>query len=200
MKFLAIDTSGKHLTVLAYIDGRVEESYLPDCALSHSVRLMDEIEGVCARAGVSSNEFDFFAVVVGAGSFTGIRIGIATVKGLCFACGKPALAVTSFDTVAYAEKGGLVNAVVDAGHQYVYLCAYNENREITLSPRYLPVEDALSREGEFLCAEECGLSCRQIDPAKGLLNAVLAKANELIPAEELTALYIRKSSAEENRK
>ncbi len=200
MKFLAIDTSGKHLTVLAYIEGRVETCYLPDCALSHSVRLMDEVDGVCARAGVTPADFDFFAVVVGAGSFTGIRIGIATVKGLCFACGKPALAVTSFDAIAYAERGGRVNAVVDAGHGFVYLCSYNEAREVTLTPRYRSAEEARACEGEFLCAESTPLDCRAVDPSQGLLNAVLCKCGELIPAEELTALYVRKSSAEENRR
>ncbi len=200
MKFLAIDTSGKHLTVLAYLDGRVEERYVPDCALAHSVRLMDEIDGVCTRAGVKPSEFDFFAVVVGAGSFTGIRIGIATVKGLCFACNKKALAVTSFDTIAYAEEGGILNAVVDAGHNYVYLATYNEAREVTLAPCYLPKEEAQNRNGEFACAEGTCIDCKQINPAKGLLNAVLKKSDEATGAEELTALYIRKSSAEENRK
>ncbi len=200
MKFLAIDTSGKHLTVLAYIDGRVEKCYLPDCALAHSVKLMEEIDGVCARAGVAPAEFDFFAAVVGAGSFTGIRIGIATVKGLCFACGKPALAITSFDTIAYAERNGAVDAVVDAGHHYVYLCSYDENRKITQEPIYLPADEAMGRGGILLQAEATCLSCRQIDASDGLLNAVLAKSGELCPAEQLKALYVRKSSAEENRK
>ncbi len=199
MKFLAIDTSGKHLTVLAYLDGRVEKSYLPDCALSHSVRLMDEIDGVCSHAGVTPREFDFFAVVVGAGSFTGIRIGIATVKGLCFACDKRALAVTSFDTIAYAEKSGVLNAVVDAGHDFVYLASYNEARALTRVPAYLSAKEALCFEGTFACAEKTCIDCKQVDPSEGLLNAVLAKQEELIGAEELVALYIRKSSAEESR-
>ncbi len=200
MKFLAIDTSGKHLTVLAYFDGRVERSYLSDCALSHSVRLMGEIDGVCSRIGLAPKDFDFFAVVVGAGSFTGIRIGIATVKGLCFACEKKALAITSFDTIAYAERGGRLTAVVDAGHNYVYACTYDEERSILSAPCYVSAEQALKEGEAFACAEKVCFDCKQVDPSKGLLNAVLAKQNELIEAVALEALYIRKSSAEENRR
>ncbi|MBQ7879249.1 MAG: tRNA (adenosine(37)-N6)-threonylcarbamoyltransferase complex dimerization subunit type 1 TsaB, partial [Clostridia bacterium] len=71
MNYLAIDTSGNYLTVAAVKDGRVFSSFLPDCAMKHSVTLMGEVEKVLSQAELSLAECDFFAAVVGAGSFTG---------------------------------------------------------------------------------------------------------------------------------
>lgn len=199
MKFLAIDTSGKHLTVLAYNGETPVSSYSPDCALQHSVRLMDEIDCVLKKAGMVPSDCDFFGVVIGPGSFTGIRIGIATVKGLCFATGKPAVAVTSFDEIAYAGKGECV-ALVDAGHGYVYACAYDGKKEIVMQPCYLAKEELLGKfpNGTFYCAEETAIECEKIHPTEGLYAAILQNGHTM-PAEDLIALYIRKSSAEEKR-
>lgn len=203
MKFLAIDTSGKHLTVIAYHD-KAYITALPDCALEHSVRLMDELDAALSRAGMSAADCDFFAVVTGPGSFTGIRIGIATVKGLCLALEKPALAVTSFDCIAYDKANLPLLCLVDAGHGYVYACGYREGHEIVLSPRYLSGTEAerVAREGGYSLAASEGVcvECPRADVANGLLNAVLRNARNIRPAQELTALYVRKSSAEENRK
>lgn len=201
MKFLAIDTSGKRLTAIAYADGRAEKTCLSDCAMQHSVRLMDEIDGVLSRAGMSASECDFFAVVVGAGSFTGIRIGISTVKGLCLALGKPALSVTSFDCIAYAEESVPVLALVDAGHGCYYACAYGADKRAETAPCFLPREEAekIAAKGYAPVSGEPLSLGRETDAGEGLLRAVLAKSGETAPAERLTALYIRKSSAEENR-
>ena len=94
MNFLAIDTSGARLAVAAYNGGdlvlRTAES-----EMKHSVLLMDETDAALKEAGLSLSDCDFLAAVVGPGSFTGIRIGVSAVKGMCFAAGKPALALTS---------------------------------------------------------------------------------------------------------
>jgi tRNA threonylcarbamoyl adenosine modification protein YeaZ len=167
LKFLAIDTSGKHLTVLAYNEGSVTVTHAENCAMQHSVRLMEEIDGVFARAQIRPADCDFFAVVVGAGSFTGIRIGIATVKGLCFACGKPALAVTSFDTVAYAEKNEPILALVDAWHGFVYACGYDGEKRVTFSPQYISGEElqTLAKEYTFASAEALSFDCARSNVA-----------------------------------
>ena len=90
-----------------------------DCAMQHSVCLLPEIDGALKEAGLALEDCDFFACAVGPGSFTGIRIGISTVKGLAFALGKPTLGVTSLRAIAYAEEGCRA-ALVDAGHGNVY--------------------------------------------------------------------------------
>lgn len=201
MKFLAIDTSGKYLSAAACNGEQTESIFLGDCAMKHSVVLMDKIGEVLARAHMSAGECDFFAAVTGPGSFTGIRIGIATVKGLCVACGKPALGVTSFDCIAYNEESVKTLALVDAGRGECYACGYEGGR-IVLAPSILPAARVMELSGEYrlLCAEELPFPCERADPCRGLIAAVKARAAERAPAEELHAVYLRKSSAEENRK
>ncbi len=204
MNYLAIDTSGEYLTVIAKKGERAERVFLPDCLAKHSVVLMDEIDGALSRAGMTVNDCDFFAVVVGPGSFTGIRIGIATVKGLCFAAGKKAVAVTSLDAIAYGVEGRAL-ALVDAGHGAVYACAYNEDKSLVAPPSYYKAEEAKEKfEGFTPFAEKelifCGEEVKRADVLFGLERAVEAKKGEMVSANELQALYLRKSSAEEMRK
>ena len=97
--------------------------FLPDCALTHSVVLMGEIENALAEAGIDKKDIDVFACAVGPGSFTGIRIGVATVKALAYALGKKVLGVTSFDSLAYNVSDGRKKlAVIDARHGNFYAC------------------------------------------------------------------------------
>lgn len=203
MKFLAIDTSGKHLSVVAYADGTACTIYRADCAMRHSVVLMDEIGAALSGAQMTIADCDLIAAVVGPGSFTGIRIGISTVKGLCFAAEKPALAVTSFDCIAYDRRDeSRLLALSDAGRGEFYACGY-EGDEVVLPPCILPRGEIekLQKTGYVLrCAEELSLPCLRADPAAGLMGAVLAKANMAGGCDVLKALYLRRSSAEENRK
>ena len=201
MKFLAVDTSGKQLNTVVF-DGAAETVLSrADCAMRHSVLLMDEIDTALRRAGVAPADCDFFACVTGPGSFTGIRIGIATVKGLCLALGKPALALTSFDCLAYADKSGRKLCLVDAGHGNYYACCYAEG-EPCMPPAFLDRAraEALIAEGYApVAAEPLFAGVKAADIAAGLAAAARAKAGAVCPAHGLEALYLRKSSAEEKR-
>ncbi len=201
MKFLAIDTSGKALAVAAVNGEREIVSCREDCAMQHSVLLMDEIDGALRAAGLTPGECDFFACVVGPGSFTGIRIGIATVKGLCLACGKKALALTSFDTLAYADRSGKRLCLVDAGHGNCYACGY-DGSDILLPPAFCTrgeVDAAVAQGFSPVAHTALFEGVRAVDAAQGLVNAARAKAGEADGAHALEALYLRKSSAEEKR-
>ncbi len=203
-RYLAIDTSGNFLTVLAVKDGEAFPVHIPDCAMKHSVSVMPAVEEALRRANMRLDECDFFAAVVGAGSFTGIRIGISIVKGFCLAYGKPALPITSFEVAAYNElDGGKVLCLIDALHDAYYACGY-EGGACTYPPAYLTKEQvqALQTEGYSLCAtakiplaDEAAVTL--VDPVTGLERAANALAEEG-RFGELTALYVRKSSAELN--
>lgn len=199
MKFLAIDTSGARLTVVA-VNGENTVKYTGDeCAQKHSVELMPRIGDVLARAHMRADECDFFACVVGPGSFTGIRIGISTVKGLCLALDKPALAITSFETLAYAETGKRL-ALVGAGHGNFYACGYGDGGE-ELAPAFLSGEEteALVKRGyRPVCADGSYSEAANADVAEGLIRAAKDKSKAGFSGE-LKALYLRKSSAEEKR-
>ena len=202
--YLAVDTSGSHLTVLACKNGQAHSVFLPDCAMRQAVFLMSAVDEALKKADMRPEECDFFSAVVGAGSFTGIRIGISAMKGFCLAFGKPALPVTSFDVAAYnALDGGKILCLVDALHDCYYACGY-ERGNVSYPPAYLTEEEvlALAQEGYALYA--CGelpiaqkTAVQLVDPCQGLETAVRALC-EKNAFGELTALYVRKSSAELN--
>ena len=200
MKFLGIDTSGKRLVVVAQNGTQVAVSNV-DCAMQHSVRLMGEIDGVLGQADLTVAACDFIACVVGPGSFTGIRIGIATAKGLCFAAEKPALAVTSLEAIAYADEEENKIALVDAGHGHVYAQGFGA---AALQAGFYSVEEVLSlAEGtgaKLLSVEGvANIQTTQVDLSRGLIRAAEALQNRVAPAAELAAVYLRKSNAEEGR-
>ncbi len=195
MNFLGVDTSAEYLTVIAVRDGKCETRFLNDCARSHSVCLMAEIDRALSALKMKPSDCDFFSAVVGPGSFTGIRIGISTIKGLCLATGKPALPVTSFEVLAYAEREKKLLCTVDAGHGYYYAAGYDD-RKLTIPPAYIPCEAA----DEIVKSGYLRIDRTTCDPAKGFLEAVTAKAEHTVAVGELSALYLRKSSAEENLK
>lgn len=195
MKFLAIDTSGARLTVVAANGQTVIKRTECDCAQKYSVLLAGEIEAALSLAHLRIDECDFLACVVGPGSFTGIRIGIATVKGLCFACEKPALAITSFEEAAYAERGGKRLILVDAGYGNFYACGYGEENREEIPPAFLGEEEV----GALIAKGYAPVRAEQADLAEGLYRAAEAKKNEAGALADLTALYLRKSSAEEKR-
>ncbi|MBQ9728346.1 MAG: tRNA (adenosine(37)-N6)-threonylcarbamoyltransferase complex dimerization subunit type 1 TsaB [Clostridia bacterium] len=203
MNFLAIDTSGNYMTVVAVKDGEAFSCFLPDCSMRHSVSLMGAVEDALQKASLALEDCDFFAAVVGAGSFTGIRIGISAAKGFALAVGKPTLPVTSFGVAAYnAVNGGKTLCLVDAMHGSYYACGY-ENGGIVYPPSYLTEAEVLSlkTDGYALCScEDLTLGGEKVerrDPVLGLEKAVKALA-EKGEFGDLIALYVRKSSAELN--
>ena len=133
MNYLAIDTSSKYLTVIACREGTESVVFASDCALQHSVRLMDAIENAMAQANLGVSDCDFFCAVTGPGSFTGIRIGVSAVKGFCLGTSAPAMGVTSFEVLAYnTEKACL--AVIDAARGNYYVCGFDPNKQIDIAP------------------------------------------------------------------
>ena len=203
--FLAVDTSGNYLTVVAVKNGKAFSTFIENCAMRHSVSLMNAVDETLKKASLSLDECDYFAAVIGAGSFTGIRIGISVAKGFCSACNKPSLPITSFDVAAYNtidSQEKKILCLVDALHDCYYACGY-EDGEMILPPAYLTEEEvlALVSQGYTPVGGELPLSQKtetvRIDPVEGLFNAA-----ERLAAKgafgELTALYVRKSSAELN--
>ncbi len=202
MNYLAIDTSGKNLTVIICKDGEITEYFDNECGVNHSIALMPKIEEMAIKSGFDFKKADFFCAVVGAGSFTGIRIGVSTIKAMCFAFNKPCLSITSFDTLAYNEKGEKVLALIDAKHNGFYACGYEEGK-VVLEPCYIDREKVveLLKEYRGVSATEVeGLSLEIVNVSKGLVKAIEKNADNIsFDIETLTPLYVRKSQAEEGR-
>jgi tRNA threonylcarbamoyladenosine biosynthesis protein TsaB len=127
MRLLAIDTSTEYLT-LAVTDGAEVRARLHRKApRSHSSLLVPMIDAVLRKARLRLKDIDGFCVGVGPGSFTGLRIGVATVKALAAATGRPIAAVPTFDAIARNAKksGGAVCVVLDARKNKVYGAVYS---------------------------------------------------------------------------
>ncbi len=194
------------MSVVVRKNGEIFSAFLPDCAMSHSVLLMETIDGVLKRANLRLDECDFFAAAVGAGSFTGIRIGISAAKGFALATGKPTLGVTSFDTLAYnaIDGAGKILCLINALHDCYYACGY-ENGKVVYEPAFLTEAEVLELAsqgfslvagGEIPVGEKA--SVKIVSPILGLEKAVVALSEKENAFGELSALYVRKSSAEIN--
>lgn len=200
MNYIAVDTSGKHLNIIAKKDGKVYGFFDKDCGTHHSVEIMEELENLLINADMSLSDADFFACAVGAGSFTGIRIGVSTVKALAFSQNKPVLKITSFDTLAYNIDSGKVLAVIDAKHDGFYVCPYVNG--VAGKAAYI-LKDGLSEFKDFLLVsgeEIKGLKTQVVSSADGFVKAIDKKSGEITAdINSLVPLYVRKSQAEEGR-
>ena len=131
MRVLAVDTSTLAGGV-ALVDGeRLVAEYLLDVSVTHSERLLAAIDAVISDARWSPRDLQGLAVSVGPGSFTGLRVGISTVKGLALALGIPVAAVPSLDALAAAVPWASlpVCPVLRARRQEVYAAFYRWNGE-----------------------------------------------------------------------
>ncbi len=102
MKILAIDTSTMlgGVAIMGESGGLIAEARL-NVKSTHSERLMTEIDHTLKQAGMGISGIDVFGVAIGPGSFTGLRIGLSTVKGLSYATGRPVVAVPSLEAFAW---------------------------------------------------------------------------------------------------
>lgn len=200
MIYLGIDTSGSHLTVAIGGD-KSAVRFIPDCALSHSVVLMDELELALNDAGCELKDIDIFACALGPGSFTGIRIGVATAKALSYAMDKKVLGVTSFDTLAYnviSEKRKL--ALIGARHGNYYAAGFSAGNTQINAPAFLGAEEvkAFTADYQIISDEETEFNSVKADLKNGFIKAVEAKLHlATFDRESLLPIYVKKSQAEE---
>lgn len=134
MKILAVDTSAVSASVAVTEDEKILSSFSVNAGLTHSRTLLPMIDAVLTDSETDLDSIDFFSVSAGPGSFTGIRIGIAAVKGLCDAKGKRCLPVSTLEGLAYNLLGQDVIAccVMDARRKQVYTALFDmEGEKVT---------------------------------------------------------------------
>ncbi|MEG1477822.1 MAG: tRNA (adenosine(37)-N6)-threonylcarbamoyltransferase complex dimerization subunit type 1 TsaB, partial [Oscillospiraceae bacterium] len=127
MKCFSLDSAGKTAGVALMEDGRLlYEAYL-NSGNTHSVSLLPLVESAFNMAGITAKDIDLFAVNAGPGSFTGIRIGLALVKGLALPNNTPCVGTSTLESLAYGFGGeGTILAALDARRGEVYYAAFTK--------------------------------------------------------------------------
>ncbi|MCT4566337.1 MAG: tRNA (adenosine(37)-N6)-threonylcarbamoyltransferase complex dimerization subunit type 1 TsaB [Maledivibacter sp.] len=126
MKILAIDTSSLVASVAVMNEEKLFGEYTINSGLTHSQKLMPIIDQLLSSLELSMKDIELIAVSRGPGSFTGVRIGIATVKGLAHGWNIPVVGVSSLEGLAYNIKYGndLICPIMDARRNQVYTGVY----------------------------------------------------------------------------
>lgn len=126
MKILAIDSSGLVASVAVVTEEDVIAEYTFNYKKTHSLTLMPMIEELVERLELDLSEIDAIAAAAGPGSFTGLRIGASTAKGLAFALKKPIIGVSTVEALGYNlyHTDGLICPIMDARRDQVYTGVY----------------------------------------------------------------------------
>lgn len=227
MMILALDTSTRQGSCALLSGDVVLRERSSDAAQTHAVHLPGDLMALLADAGVSLATVDAFAVATGPGSFTGLRVGIATMQGLAFAEGKPLYGVSALDALAAVAApgahGGRITAWIDAWRGEVYEATYDadgggaqgplgepivgrpEHLLAAAAPGTVFVGDGASTHAEAIRAAlgDRARLASTIDPpiagAIARLAAILAAAGERPGPESIRPLYVRRSDAERAR-
>jgi tRNA threonylcarbamoyladenosine biosynthesis protein TsaB len=223
MKVLGIDTSTPCGSV-GLIDGdQVISEYSLNVPVTHSERLLDAIDLVLKKGRHALGDLDGFAISLGPGSFTGVRIGVSTVKGLAYAVQKPVVGVSTLDVLAsqVSPTPYLICPIIDARKGEVYSAFYryeefNRPKRISeyqaikpevlfgmLKERTIFLGDGLKTLGDdfrnslksFALFSPAALHIPH-GPAVARLGVDLLMQGEVLDLATFTPLYVRRSEAE----
>ncbi|HSQ86222.1 MAG TPA: tRNA (adenosine(37)-N6)-threonylcarbamoyltransferase complex dimerization subunit type 1 TsaB [Desulfobacterales bacterium] len=154
MKILGVDTATTSCSVAIVDKASLLSEFTIDREETHSKHLMDMIQAAIRTAGLNFSDIDGFAVTRGPGSFTGLRIGISTIKGLAVASEKPIVGVSSLETLALqvSYSRDLICPILDARKEEVYFSRYklqNGHLKKQTKERVAPPDKAIDDLNEF---------------------------------------------------
>jgi tRNA threonylcarbamoyladenosine biosynthesis protein TsaB len=217
MLILAADTSGKQGSIaLAHglNNGKCDViEVIPLAGGTFSAQLVPQIATLLLKHGLKKQDIDAFAVASGPGSFTGLRVGLAAIKGLAEILGKPIATVSMLEAVAIAGRmQGRVLAVLDAGRGEVYAGRYDvsADRATMIEELLIPLQALPFADGDLTLVTS-DKSIAETLRARGVAVAEVAVhrsdaiarlgwkkilAGETVSPEALEANYIRRSDAE----
>lgn len=225
MKILAFESSAVSASVALVEDEKLIAQSFQNCGLTHSRTLLPMAESLLKNCGVTLDEVDALAVAHGPGSFTGVRIGVATVKGLALGADKPCIGVSTLEAMAWGARalGGRLCCVMDARAGQVYNVLFTvengaprrlcDDRALKLTDLGEEIGETpyfLVGDGADLCYNTLKERCAGLYPAPPELRyaagyGVAAAALPLLRAgrtcspQELDAFYLRRPQAERER-
>ena len=228
MKILALDSSGIVASVAIVEDNTILAEYTVNYKKTHSQTLLPMLDEVAKMTELDLSTIDAIAVAAGPGSFTGLRIGSATAKGLALALKKPLVAVPTVEALAYNlyDTNGLICPIMDARRNQVYTGIYRfENHKLVTLEDQMAVSitdllDKLNERGEPVTFLGDGVPVfektigenlkvphtfapahvnKQRAAAVAALGEIYYREGKLQSAAEHTPEYLRVSQAERER-
>lgn len=228
MKILALDSSGLVASAAYLVDGVMVAEYTVNDKLTHSQTLLPMLDVMRKQVGFELAELDAIAAAMGPGSFTGLRIGAATVKGLALALDKPVIPVSSVDGLAFQLYGahGIICPIMDARRNQVYTGFYRfEHGKFTVIKEQCAqsMQDTLDQLTDFedtviflgdgvpvhkeAISKQMGdkaffapdFAGRQRAGAVGALAGIYYQQGKFVTADDFEPEYLRKSQAERER-
>lgn len=219
MKILSIETSGKVCAVALTEDETLIEEEIIEDENTHSVKLMPLVDELLKKTNTNIKDIDLFACDIGPGSFTGIRIGVATIKAFLDVTNKKAVGVTSLEILAEnVQEDGIICSVIDAKNQNAYFGIFEKNGKdlkqieefkfdninnivnyvkninkkiIFVGDGSIAYKDMIQCELENVeVLEEGKLNARNIG------KAAFRKKEKAVETNDLKPIYLRKSNAE----
>ncbi|MDD4372122.1 MAG: tRNA (adenosine(37)-N6)-threonylcarbamoyltransferase complex dimerization subunit type 1 TsaB [Anaerostipes sp.] len=228
MKILALDSSGLVASVALLEDDTMVAEYTTNFKLTHSQTLLPMLDELKQRVQLELESIDAIAVAMGPGSFTGLRIGAATAKGLGLALKKPLIPIPSVDGLAYNLFGakGIICPIMDARRNQVYTGFYcfkdgefivkkeqcavamqdildelkNQDEKVTFLGDGVKVHKQLIQEvlGDQAIFAPAHVN-KQRGAAIGALGELYMLQGKAVTADEFEPEYLRKSQAERER-
>lgn len=154
MRVLAVDTSSNVATVAVMEDDLLLGEYILNHKKTHSQKIMPMIERLLSDLELTANDIDIFAAAVGPGSFTGLRIGVATVKALAHTTGKRVVSVGTLEALAYNVPNAehIIVPIMDARRNNIFTASYiwDEGFKEIGEPEGITIEECVEVCGNFL--------------------------------------------------
>ncbi|NLI55237.1 MAG: tRNA (adenosine(37)-N6)-threonylcarbamoyltransferase complex dimerization subunit type 1 TsaB [Clostridiales bacterium] len=197
---LAIDTTAAVATAALYRDGALVAEREADATKKHAETALPLIDALLEECGVPISQIDLFAVDIGPGSFTGVRIGVSLVNALAFATGRQIVPVDALHTLALSA-GDMelpVCAMIDARNGNAYAALYRAG-ETLIEPCAVEIEPFLSRVPEgAVFVGDAHAAMKSYPRARFVGLAALAMQDKALDEAEPT--YLRPPQAERLRK
>lgn len=150
MKILSFDSATECASCAILDDNHLLGEITFNYKKQHSVLIMPMIDELLKNTGTTIDSIDGFVISKGPGSFTGLRIGMATFKGMCAGLNKPIIGISSLDALAYnlAYSSGIICPIIDALRSNVYtgIYTFRDNKLTTLEePMIISMEDLIEK-------------------------------------------------------
>ncbi len=225
MRILALDSTATTASVAVTEDERLIAELTLNNGNTHSQTLLPMVEALFKMLDVCADDIDLFACSAGPGSFTGVRIGAATIKGLAFGREKDCIGVSTLEALAYNLKGykGIICPVMNARRSQVYTAVFSSDGErltrlredCAISAKELDTILSEYSEDIYLCGDGISVALDEFETTKPIVaderlryqsgysvsQVALAKYREGVRGDDasLCPTYLRLSQAERER-